>query len=72
MNITKQLKAIRAMAGITQKELSARADVTQKQISLIEGGKDCCISTLRRLLNEMGYDLVAVPMEQKEGGNSGE
>lgn len=72
MNITKQLKAIRAMAGITQKELATRADVTQKQISLIEGGKDCCISTLRRLLNEMGYDLVAVPMERKEGGNSGE
>lgn len=72
MNITKQLKAIRAMAGITQKELAARADVTQKQISLIEGGKDCCISTLRRLLNEMGYDIVAVPMERKEGGNSGE
>lgn len=72
MNITKQLKAIRAMAGITQKELAARADVTQKQISLIEGGKDCCISTLRRLLNEMGYDIVAVPIEKKEGGNSGE
>lgn len=72
MNITKQLKAIRAMAGITQKELAARADVTQKQISLIEGGKDCCISTLRRLLNEMGYDIVAVPIERKEGGDSGE
>lgn len=72
MNITKQLKAIRAMAGITQKELAARADVTQKQISFIEGGKDCCISTLRRLLNEMGYDIVAVPIEHKEGGNSGE
>ncbi len=72
MNITKQLKAIRAMAGITQKELAARSDVTQKQISFIEGGKDCCISTLRRLLNEMGYDIVAVPIEKKEGGNSGE
>lgn len=72
MNITKQLKAIRAMAGISQKDLAARANVTQKQISLIEGGKDCCISTLRRLLNEMGYDIVAVPIEKKEGGNSGE
>lgn len=72
MNITKQLKAIRAMAGITQKELAARADVTQKQVSYIEGGRDCCISTLRRLLNEMGYDIVAVPIEKKEGGNSGE
>lgn len=72
MNITKQLKAIRAMAGITQKELAARANVTQKQISFIEGGRDCCISTIRRLLNEMGYDIVAVPIERKEGGNSGE
>jgi predicted transcriptional regulator len=72
MEIRKQLKAIRAMAGISQKDLAARANVTQKQISLIEGGKDCCISTIRRLLNELGYDIVAVPIEQKEGGNSGE
>ena len=72
MDITKQLKAIRAMAGITQKELAARADVTQKQVSYIEGGRDCCISTLRRLLNVLGYDLAAVPIEKKEEGNSGE
>lgn len=72
MEIRKQLKAIRAMVGISQKDLAARANVTQKQISLIEGGKDCCISTIRRLLNELGYDLVAVPIERKEGGDSGE
>lgn len=72
MEIRKQLKAIRAMAGISQKDLATRANVTQKQISLIEGGKDCCISTIRRLLNEMGYDMVAVPIERKEGGDSGE
>lgn len=69
MNITKQLKAIRAMAGITQKELAARADVTQKQISWIEGGKDCTIKTIRRILRAMGYDLAAVPVGVTEGGN---
>ena len=72
MEIRKQLKAIRALTGISQKDLAARAGVTQKQVSLIEGGKDCCISTLRRLLNEMGYDMVAVPIERKEGGDLGE
>lgn len=72
MKIHEQLKIIRRMTGTSQKDIAARADVTQKQVSYIEGGRDCCVSTLRRLLNVLGYDLAAVPIEKKEGGNSGE
>ena len=68
MNIHKQLKAIRTGAKISQEDLATRANVTQKQISFIEGGKDCTIKTMRRILRAMGYDLAAVPVGQAEGG----
>ena len=72
MNIHKQLKKIREGAKITQGKLAKLADVTQKQVSLVEGGKDCCLSTIRRMLKVMGYDLAAVPVDIKEGGKEGE
>jgi len=68
MNIHKQLKAIRQQLGITQTTLAKRAQCTQKQVSFVEGGKDCYISTMRAMLNEMGYDLAAVPVVKQEGG----
>lgn len=72
MNIHKQLKRIRKSAGVTQAELAKLANATQKQISHIEGGKDCTIKTMRRILRAMGYDLAAVPVGQEEGGELGE
>ena len=68
MNINKQLKVIRKGAHVSQKRLAELAEVTQKQISHIEGGKDCTIKTMRRILRAMGYDLAAVPVGQEEGG----
>ncbi len=59
MNIHKQLKRIRKSAGVTQAQLARLANATQKQVSLIEGGEDCYISTMRAMLQAMGYDLVA-------------
>lgn len=70
MNIHKQLKRLRILEGITQKELGQKARATQKQISLIEGGCDCYVSTLRAILGVLGYDLAAVPVSQKEGGEN--
>lgn len=68
MNIHKQLKTIRTLQGITQDKLASLAQCTQKQVSLIEGGEDCYISTLRAMFNALGYDIAAVPIEMKEGG----
>ena len=59
MNIHKQLKKIRKSTGVTQAQLAKLAGATQKQVSLIEGGEDCYISTMRAMLQAMGYDLVA-------------
>jgi predicted transcriptional regulator len=72
MNIHKQLKRIRKSAGITQAELAKLSNATQKQVSLIEGGKDCYISTMRAMLKAMGYDLVAVLEDEAEGGELGD
>lgn len=70
MNIHKQLKALRLLTGRTQKELAKEAHATQKQVSLIEGGQDCFVSTLRALLGRLGYDLAAVPIDKEEGGKN--
>lgn len=70
MNIHKQLKRLRILEGITQKELGQKARATQKQISLIEGGRDCYVSTLRAILGVLGYDLAAVTVSKKEGGEN--
>lgn len=72
MNIHKQLKAIRKACGISQEKLALDAKVTQRQVCRTEGGFDCCLSTIRRMLKAMGYDLAAVPVEQSEGGKNGD
>lgn len=70
MNIHKQLKRLRLLTGMTQKELAKKAQCTQKQVSLIEGGQDCYTSTMRSMLKVLGYDLAAVPVEKEEGGQN--
>ena len=70
MNIHKQLKAIRLLNGKTQTELAKAGRATQKQVCLIEGGQDCYVSTIRNLLQAMGYDLAAVPISKEEGGKN--
>ena len=71
MDIHKQLRAIRQGAGVSQKLLAKLARATQKQVSLIEGGRDCYISTFRAMLKVLGYDLVATPVGKAEGGKNG-
>lgn len=70
MDIHKQLKAIRLLTGITQRQLSDKAQCAQCQVSEIEGGKDCYISTMRAMLVALGYDLAAVPIDKAEGGKN--
>lgn len=71
MNIHEQLKNIRNLTGMTQRALGNQAGCTQKQVSFIEGGKDCYLSTIRALLGVLGYDLAAVPKGMTEGGKNG-
>lgn len=71
MNIHEQLKNLRNLTGMTQRALGNQAGCTQKQVSFIEGGKDCYLSTMRALLDILGYDLAAVPKGIGEGGKNG-
>ena len=72
MDIHKQLKQIRKDAGMTQTELAKLSKGVQKQVSEIEGGRDCNISTMRRLLRVLGYEVAAVRVSKPEGGKLGE
>ena len=68
MDIHFQLKKIRQLSGLTQKQLAEKSGNTQAQVCNTESGKDCHISTLRGMLLALGYDLAAVPIEKAEGG----
>lgn len=68
MDIHFQLKRIRQLSGLTQKQLAEKSGNTQAQVCNAESGKDCNMSTMRGMLWALGYDLVAVPIEKAEGG----
>lgn len=56
------LREARRRAGLTQRELAARAEVPQSTIGRIESGAiDPRVSTLDRLLRLCGDELDAVP-----------
>lgn len=52
------LREARERAGLTQRELAARADKAQSEIAKIERGRrDPTVSTLERLVRAAGFDL---------------
>jgi transcriptional regulator with XRE-family HTH domain len=52
------LRILRTQAGLTQAEVSARAEIDAPYLSRVEGGwRDIRWSTLRRLLTALGADL---------------
>lgn len=72
MDIHKQLRSLRQRGGFSQDKLAELAKATQKQVSLIEGGQDCYLSTMRAMLEVLGYDLAAIPIQKAEGGKTGD
>jgi transcriptional regulator with XRE-family HTH domain len=58
MSVGRSIKFARVAAGITQKELAGRLDVTPNYLSLVENNKrEPSISFLRNLANEMALPL---------------
>jgi DNA-binding XRE family transcriptional regulator len=51
------LRAIRESLGMTQKDLAGKIEVDQGQLSRFERGQDMRVSTLRRYLGALGFDL---------------
>ena len=63
MNVAEELRAARAAAQLTQRELSARTGVAQPTIARIELGLvDPRLATLQRLLGACGRTLTAAPL----------
>jgi transcriptional regulator with XRE-family HTH domain len=52
------LRILRTQAGLTQDEVSARADIDAAYLSRVEGGwRDIRWSTLKRIVSAIGADL---------------
>ena len=59
---SRMLKHARARAGLTQRELAAKAGIPQETIARIETGRvDPRVGTLDRLLEGCGYGLEHLP-----------
>lgn len=56
--ISKQLKAARLNAQMTQAQLAEASGATQANVSNIESGKQCNLTTLRKLAEAMGCRLT--------------
>ncbi|MEP7003708.1 MAG: helix-turn-helix domain-containing protein [Chloroflexota bacterium] len=62
MNAARILRAARSHAGLTQRELAARAGVPQPTIAAIESGaQDPRFRTLERLVRASGQELDVLP-----------
>lgn len=65
LNFGETLRALRTEGKRSQRDLAGAAHVTQAQIDRIEHNQvDPRYSTVRRLLTELGYELVAVQATQ--------
>lgn len=54
LKIGMEIAEARASAGISQKELARRADITQQQLSKIENGTNCNILTFLKVCRALG------------------
>lgn len=52
---------IRCRLRFTQSELAQKAGLTQSQVSRVESGSDCLLSTWTRAYAAMGFGLVLLP-----------
>lgn len=59
--IVETLARTRKAQGLTQQRLADAAGISRRALVAIEGGGDCALSTLRRLLRVLDLELVAEP-----------
>lgn len=52
------LGELRKEAGLTQQELAQRLGITQPALSQMEAGDDMHVATLRKIVAELGGDVV--------------
>jgi len=67
MNIGKTIKMLRAAAGLNQKEMAARIDLSASALSLIESGdREATVATLQAVSRVLGVPLSVLLVENEE------
>lgn len=62
MHQAPQLAALRAAAGLSQREMAARLNTSQPWICRLEANPEVAsYRSVRRYLNALGYELASVP-----------
>lgn len=62
--LTVSLRELRRMAGVTQVQLGERLDVSQPELSRLEGQReDSRLSTIRKYLAALGWDLEVAAVQ---------
>lgn len=56
---------IRCRLRFSQAELSEKTGLSQSNLSRIEAGEDCLVSTMRRIYAAMGLELMLVPRSKE-------
>jgi hypothetical protein len=56
-SLVMSLRALRGRVGKTQDDIARRTSFTQSQLSRVEGRRDHLISTLRRYIQALGYEM---------------
>lgn len=54
----------RKLADLTQTEVAQRAGVSQSFVARVEHGRDVRLSSMRRLYDALGYQMLIVPLKK--------
>ena len=58
----RMVQFIRCRLGLTQHELASKAGLAPSQLSRLEGGKDCLLSTWARVYAALGMNFCVLPL----------
>lgn len=58
LDIMLKIHEEREKRGMSQADIAKKAHITQQQMSKIENGENCTISTLLKVCQALGFDLV--------------
>lgn len=65
MSISIKIAETRSKQGLSQKELAEKAHITQQQLSKVENGINCNMSTFLKVCNALGMSLNLGRKNQK-------
>ena len=69
--LSRALREQRKQLALNQKDMRMRIGMSQQQYQRIEAGADLRVSTLMRVLEGMGLELVLLPVDRAEQADYG-